>query len=108
MSENLLVHPLVGAPKATAAAVAASSLRKSFGNVLAVDGVDLHIRPGEIVAFLGPNGAGKTTTIDMLLGLGGPDSGEISIYGGTPRAAIARGQVSAVMQTGGLLKDLTV
>ena len=44
----------------------------------------------------------------MLLGLGRPDSGEIRIYGATPRAAIARGQVSAVMQTGGLLKDLTV
>jgi ABC-2 type transport system ATP-binding protein len=93
---------------AAAAAVEASGLRKSFGKVRAVDGVDLHIRPGEIVAFLGPNGAGKTTTIDMLLGLGTPDSGDIRIYGSTPRAAIARGQVSAVMQTGGLLKDLTV
>ena len=108
MSENLMVHPMVGAAGTTPAAVEASSLRKSFGKVQAVDGVDLHIRPGEIVAFLGPNGAGKTTTIDMLLGLGRPDSGEISIYGTTPRAAIARGQVSAVMQTGGLLKDLTV
>jgi ABC-2 type transport system ATP-binding protein len=108
MSENLMVQPLFGTPSATPAAVVASGLRKSFGKVRAVDGVDLHIRPGEIVAFLGPNGAGKTTTIDMLLGLGNPDSGDIRIYGATPRAAIARGQVSAVMQTGGLLKDLTV
>ena len=60
------------------------------------------------MAFLGPNGAGKTTTIDMLLGLSKADSGDVRIYGATPRAAIARGQVSAVMQTGGLLKDLTV
>ncbi len=108
MSEHLLAHPMVGAPSTATAAVAAAGLRKSFGNVRAVDGVDLHIRPGEIVAFLGPNGAGKTTTIDMLLGLGRPDSGDIRIFGASPRAAIARGQVSAVMQTGGLLKDLTV
>ena len=108
MSENLMVHPAPRTPGATPAAVEASALRKSFGKVQAVDGIDLDIQPGEVVAFLGPNGAGKTTTIDMLLGLGNPDSGEISIYGATPRAAIARGQVSAVMQTGGLLKDLTV
>jgi ABC-2 type transport system ATP-binding protein len=108
MSENLLVHPVPSASPGTPAAVDASGLRKSFGSVQAVNGIDLHIRPGEIVAFLGPNGAGKTTTIDMLLGLGTPDSGDVRIYGSTPRAAIARGQVSAVMQTGGLLKDLTV
>ncbi|MGO4228517.1 ABC transporter ATP-binding protein [Arthrobacter sp. YAF34] len=108
MSEPVLVQPRLDTPGAAAPAVEASGLRKSFGKVRAVDGVDLHIRPGEIVAFLGPNGAGKTTTIDMLLGLGTPDSGDIRIYGSTPRAAIARGQVSAVMQTGGLLKDLTV
>jgi hypothetical protein len=46
MSENLMVHPMVGAPGATPAAVEASGLRKSFGNMQAVDGVDLHIRPG--------------------------------------------------------------
>ena len=108
MSEPVLVQPRLDTPGAAAPAVEASGLRKSFGKVRAVDGVDLHIRPGEIVAFLGPNGAGKTTTIDMLLGLATPDSGDIRIYGSTPRAAIARGQVSAVMQTGGLLKDLTV
>jgi len=70
--------------------------------------LDLRVQPGEIVAFLGPNGAGKTTTIDMLLGLAKPDSGEVSVYGKTPRAAIAHGLVSAVMQTGGLLQDITV
>lgn len=89
-------------------AVDARGLYKAFGKVHAVNGIDLQIRPGEIVAFLGPNGAGKTTAIDMLLGLSKPDRGGISIYGNTPRGAIARGQVSAVMQTGGLLKDLSV
>lgn len=55
-------------------AVRLTGLRKSFGTVDAVKGIDLSIRPGEIVAFLGPNGAGKTTTIDMILGLSRPTS----------------------------------
>jgi ABC-2 type transport system ATP-binding protein len=90
------------------AAIDAESLTKSFGKVRAVDGISLRVEPGEIVAFLGPNGAGKTSTIDMLLGLSRPDSGTVSIYGQSPRSAIAHGLVSAVMQTGGLLQDVTV
>jgi ABC-2 type transport system ATP-binding protein len=89
-------------------AVAATGLVKSFGAVRAVDGVDLTVAQGEIVAFLGPNGAGKTSTIDMLLGLATPDSGSVQVFGESPRAAIAHGLVSAVLQTGGLLKDVTV
>jgi ABC-2 type transport system ATP-binding protein len=81
---------------------------KSFGDVEAVRGIDLELQPGEIVAFLGPNGAGKTTTIDIVLGLSRPTTGEVSVLGLEPRQAIARGLVSAVMQTGGLIKDLTV
>ncbi|MRH28353.1 ATP-binding cassette domain-containing protein [Microbacterium sp. SYP-A9085] len=95
-------------PRTTPAAIAASGLTKRFGRVRAVDGADLRVEPGEVVAFLGPNGAGKSTTIDVILGLTRPDSGEISVFGTTPRSAIARGYVSAVLQTGGLLKDLTV
>ncbi|WP_435742113.1 ABC transporter ATP-binding protein [Nocardioides sp. SYSU DS0663] len=76
--------------------------------VTAVDGIDLTISPGEVVAFLGPNGAGKTTTVDMFLGLTSPTSGTVAVYGGTPRRAVAEGRVSAVMQTGGLLPDFTV
>ncbi|KJC62967.1 ABC-2 type transport system ATP-binding protein [Agreia bicolorata] len=89
-------------------AIEAAALTKSFGDVRAVTGVDLTVQPGEIVAFLGPNGAGKTTTIDMMLGLTPPDSGDVKVFGLAPRAAISRGLVSAVLQTGGLLKDLTV
>jgi ABC-2 type transport system ATP-binding protein len=83
-------------------------LTKSFGDVRAVDGLDLRIERGEIVAFLGPNGAGKTTTLDIVLGLGNPDQGTVEVLGMTPREAIVAGRVSAVMQTGGLLKDVTV
>jgi ABC-2 type transport system ATP-binding protein len=89
-------------------AIDARGITKRFGRVLAVDGVDLHIGQGEVVAFLGPNGAGKSTTIDMLLGLSRPDQGEVRVFGDPPRAAIANGRISAVLQSGGLLKDLTV
>ena len=89
-------------------AVDLRNLTKRFGPVTAVNDLSLQIESGEIVAFLGPNGAGKTTTIDMLLGLARPDAGTVSVYGHSPQDAVARGEVSAVMQNSGLLKDFTV
>ncbi|MGH3400385.1 MAG: ABC transporter ATP-binding protein [Streptosporangiaceae bacterium] len=83
-------------------------VHKHFGSVQAVRGVNLGIDSGEIVALLGPNGAGKTSTIDMILALSRPTSGRVSVFGMPPRQAINHGLISAVMQTGGLLKDLTV
>jgi ABC-2 type transport system ATP-binding protein len=92
--------------------IALRSLVKSFpsakGRVHAVRGVDLTIGKGETVALLGPNGAGKSTTIDMLLGLTEPDAGEVAVFGGTPQRAIAAGAIGAMLQSGGVLKDLTV
>ncbi len=61
--------------------VAVSGLKKSFGDVHAVRGIDLSVRRGELYAFLGPNGAGKSTTINMLCTLLRPDSGSITIDG---------------------------
>src|SRR3954466_4451136 len=95
-------------PGTAAPAVALRGLTKRFGAVTAVDGLDLTVQPGEIVAFLGPNGAGKTSTVDMVLGLSRPDAGSVEVFGLPPRTAVAHGLVTAVMQTGGLLKDLTV
>ena len=89
-------------------AVRLTDLHKSFGDVTAVDGVDLTISPGEVVALLGPNGAGKTTTIDMILGLSRPTRGDARVFGMSPRQAVDRGLVAAVMQTAGLLPDITV
>jgi ABC-2 type transport system ATP-binding protein len=89
-------------------AVDLDSVVKRFGPVTAVDGISLRIRPGEVVALLGPNGAGKTSTVDMLLGLSAPTRGSVQVYGRPPHEAVALGLVSAVMQTGGLLKDYTV
>jgi ABC-2 type transport system ATP-binding protein len=92
----------------TPAAIELDGLVKRFGEVTAVSGLDLTVRPGEIVAFLGPNGAGKTSTIDILLGLSRPTEGAVSVFGLSPADAVAHGRVAAVMQTGGLLKDFTV
>ena len=89
-------------------AVRLAGVTKDFADVHAVRGIDLEIHPGETVAFLGPNGAGKTSTIDMVLGLSEPTTGSVEVFGMPPREAIARGLVAAVMQTGGLLNDLTV
>jgi ABC-2 type transport system ATP-binding protein len=89
-------------------AVELTGVSKNFGHVQAVRNVSLQLRSGEIVAILGPNGAGKTSTIDIILGLSQPNSGQVSVLGMHPRKAISHGLISAVMQTGGLLKDLTV
>src|ERR1700729_3963566 len=87
-------------------------LTKTFkspqGPVLAVRGVDLEIAPGETVALLGPNGAGKSTLIDMLLGLLPPESGQVALFGRSPERAIADGIVGAMLQTGGLIRDLSL
>jgi ABC-2 type transport system ATP-binding protein len=76
--------------------------------VQAVRGVDISIAPGETVALLGPNGAGKSTTIDMLLGLLPPDSGTVSLFGMKPADAIKVGAIGAMLQTGSLIRDLSV
>jgi len=60
------------------------------------------------VALLGPNGAGKSTTIDMLLGLLPPDSGTVSVFGMKPADAIKVGAIGAMLQTGSLIRDLSV
>ena len=83
-------------------------LAKSYGPIDAVGGIDLDIDVGETVALLGPNGAGKSTTIDMMLGLTRPDRGTTRVFGAAPEEAIASGAVGAMLQTGALLRDLTV
>jgi ABC-2 type transport system ATP-binding protein len=83
-------------------------LTKSYGEVRAVRGIDVVIEPGETVALLGPNGAGKSTTIDMVLGLLDPDAGSVEVFGAAPRDAVDAGAVGAMLQTGALIRDLTV
>jgi ABC-2 type transport system ATP-binding protein len=89
-------------------AIVASGLRKSYGSIEAVRGIDISIQSGETVALLGPNGAGKSTTIDMILGLTEPDGGTVSVMGGPATAAIDAGWIGAMLQTGALIRDLSV
>jgi ABC-2 type transport system ATP-binding protein len=88
--------------------VVLTKLTKSFGPVRAVRGIDIAIAPGETVALLGPNGAGKTTTIDMILGLTRPDAGTVSVFGLSPVEAVQAGTVGGMLQTGALIRDLSV
>jgi ABC-2 type transport system ATP-binding protein len=104
---------VASAPRAEqAGGIALEGLAKSFdgpqGPIRAVAGVDVRIAPGETVALLGPNGAGKSTTIDMLLGLLTPDEGSVTVFGRTPAEAVDAGAVGAMLQTGELIRDLTV
>jgi ABC-2 type transport system ATP-binding protein len=84
------------------------TFRSPHGPVHAVRGVDLAVAAGETVALLGPNGAGKSTTIDMLLGLADPDAGAVDVFGMAPHEAIAAGAIGAMLQTGALIRDLSV
>ncbi|MFH9943998.1 ABC transporter ATP-binding protein [Streptomyces murinus] len=92
----------------TTEVVGFDQVTKTYGTVRAVDGLSLRLHPGETVALLGPNGAGKSTTLDLLLGLKQPDSGTVSVFGTGPREAIVAGRVGAMLQSGGLMDDVTV
>jgi ABC-2 type transport system ATP-binding protein len=88
-------------------------LKKSYGQVHAVRGVDLSIPAGEIFALLGPNGAGKTTTVEILEGFRSRDAGEISILGFDPQtqgyaARQWRDRIGIVLQSAADAGDLTV
>ena len=88
--------------------IRAKGLRRQYGDVIAVAGIDLTVLDGEIVCVLGPNGAGKTTTIEMLLGLRTPSAGEVQIFGGGPRTRAVRGRVGAMLQDTEAPESLTV
>jgi ABC-2 type transport system ATP-binding protein len=83
----------------TAPLVEVSGLTKRYGDTLAVDGVDLLVRPGEVYGFLGPNGAGKTTTLRILTGLIAPTSGTVRVLGGSP------GQAGVLARTGSMIES---
>ncbi len=81
---------------------------KRYGSVEALRGLDLTIRPGELVALLGANGAGKTTAVRALLGLSKPTSGEVRVFGGDPRDAQSRARTGALLQIARVPETLRV
>ena len=97
-------------PTVPATAIATHGLTKRYGDVLAVDSLDLHVRRGEIYGFLGRNGAGKTTTIRMLLGLIRPSDGEVEVLGRRvrPGANGVFARVGYLVETATAYPNLTV
>ena len=92
----------------TGPVVSFENVSKHYGSLKAVDGLSLELRGGETVALLGPNGAGKSTSLDMLLALRKPTSGKIRMFGSDPYHAIKTGRVGAMLQSGGLMPEVTV
>src|SRR5205809_6761767 len=95
-------------PNAQGPAVQAKGVRKRFGPIEALAGLDLEVRAGEIYGLLGPNGSGKTTFIRCLAGLVRPDAGEITVLGRPPRDAVAAGRIGYMTQAAALYGDLSV
>jgi ABC-2 type transport system ATP-binding protein len=90
--------------------ITVNGLRKSYGPVEAVAGVDLEVQRGQIFAFLGPNGAGKTTTVEILEGFRTRSDGEVSVLGADPADAGSawRNRVGCVLQESAAEPGLTV
>jgi ABC-2 type transport system ATP-binding protein len=118
LDKNVVEHATPGSEAATAGgisrpsenAVVVRGLRKSYGDLRAVDGVDFEIARGEIFALLGPNGAGKTTTVEILEGYRHRDEGEVTVLGydpGAERAAL-KPSIGIVLQATGFDRYLTV
>jgi ABC-2 type transport system ATP-binding protein len=87
--------------------ITATNLTKIRGGTRALDGIDLEIQAGEIVAVLGPNGAGKTTMFELILGLTPPTDGTVSVFGQPPGSPGVRTRVGAMLQDAGLPDNFT-
>ena len=82
-------------------------VHKKFGNTVALDGLTLDVRPGEIFGLLGPNGAGKSTTMSLLTGLNRADSGTVSVLGGDPADTELRRRIGLAPQSLALYENLS-
>ncbi len=95
---------------ATQPRVQAQGLQKTYGDITALDGLDLDLRGPQILGLVGPNGAGKTTLIKILLGLVTPDGGHVEVFGRAPSALFDRGgpPVGYMPQGLAIYPDLTI
>jgi len=88
-------------------AVGTRALTKRYGGLVAVEGLDLEVRRGEVYGFLGPNGAGKTTTLRMLMGLIRPTSGDARVLGARPGSRAALAGTGALIEGPGFYPSLS-
>ncbi len=95
-------------PAAPATIAGLSGVTRKFGNVVALDRIDLPIHAGQVLAVLGPNGAGKTTAISLLLGLQRADEGRAELFGMSPESLAARRRVGAMLQAAAVPETLNV
>jgi len=101
--------PASPAPADTGNGAAVARLRgitKRFGATTALAGIDIEVRPGELLAVLGPNGAGKSTAISLWLGLIEPDAGVVTLFGGSPHDIARRRGLGVMMQDVEMPKEL--
>ena len=85
-----------------------AGVTKKYGEITALNNVNMGVRAGELLAVLGPNGAGKTTAVRLMLGLSSPLSGKVAVFGRDPRAASARGRIGAMLQVAKVPETLKV
>jgi ABC-2 type transport system ATP-binding protein len=90
----------LGSPWPNPIALSFQNVTHRYGTRIALDGLDLDVLRGEVLALLGPNGAGKSTTISALLGLVRPQEGQVEVLGSDPRQAVSAGRVGAMLQSG--------
>ncbi|MCX4387213.1 ABC transporter ATP-binding protein [Micromonospora peucetia] len=86
----------------------AEAVSRRYGDVIALDRVDLEVRAGELVGLLGPNGAGKSTLLNLLVGLRRPTAGRVELFGGDPRDPASRQRIGVTPQETGLPGTLRV
>jgi ABC-2 type transport system ATP-binding protein len=105
-TEQIAAKASVSAPPQPIATL--THITKRYGTTVALDGLNLSLHPGEVVALLGPNGAGKSTAVKLLLGLIAPSSGTAQVFGSDPRKAITRTRVGALLQVARITETLRV
>ena len=98
----------VATPAAASAVAELRNVTRRYGATTALDGLDLTLRAGEIVALLGPNGAGKSTAVRLMLGLTTPSAGTVRIFGRDPRDPATRTRIGAMLQVGNAPEVLRV
>ena len=84
------------------------NVSKRYGNITALNGLNLSVHAGEILALLGPNGAGKTTAVSLMLNLVEPDSGKVSLFNQDPSILVARQRIGVMLQSAELPETLRV